>query len=319
MRYQNVVEGVFLQRMNRFVAWVRVNGAGARCHVKNTGRLKELFVSGARCVLAVSNNPNRATAYDLVGIWRGDVLVNVDSQAPNAAAREWVAAGGLGGGVTLVKPEYTWGNSRFDLYAERLAEGEAGGRADALADSEATGREADVPAESEAEKAHRNTPSDMRCAVAHGTGEADWMRVEAQVDSALTGTECPGNGQKIADLCDMAPQGNAAVERLLIEVKGVTLNVDGEARFPDAPTDRGVKHVRELIHARQRGYRACILFVIQMPDATGFAPNDATHPEFGEALRDAARAGVEIHAVLCENTLDSMTMTREVPVRLGVS
>ena len=237
MRYQNVVEGVFLQRMNRFVAWVRVNGAGARCHVKNTGRLKELFVSGARCVLAVSDNPNRATAYDLVGIWRGDVLVNVDSQAPNAAAREWVSAGGLGGGVTLVKPEYKWGNSRFDLYAERLS---------------------DAPAE----------------------------------------VEC------------------AAPERLLIEVKGVTLNVDGEARFPDAPTDRGVKHVRELIHAHQQGYRACILFVIQMPDVTGFAPNDVTHPEFGEALRDAARAGVEIHAVLCENAPDSMVMTREVPVRL---
>lgn len=235
MRYGTVAEGVFLRRMNRFVAWVQINGVGTTCHVKNTGRLKELFVSGARCVLAAATNPHRATAYDLVGIWRGDVLVNVDSQAPNAAAREWVAAGGLGDGVTLVRPEYTWGNSRFDLYAER-------------------------------------------------------------------------------SLC--AEAGPAGTERLLIEVKGVTLNVDGEARFPDAPTTRGVKHVQELMHARQQGYRACIVFVIQMPDVVAFAPNDATHPEFGEALRDAARAGVEIHAVLCRNAPDSMVMTEEVPVRL---
>lgn len=239
MRYGSVVEGIFLQRVNRFVAWVQVNGTGVRCHVKNTGRLKELFVSGARCVLAVADNPNRATAYDLVGIWRGDVLVNVDSQAPNVAAREWVSAGGLGDGVTLVKPEFPWGNSRFDLYAERQS-----GAASAVGPS---------------------------------------------------------------------------VERLLIEVKGVTLNVDGEARFPDAPTERGVKHVRELIEARRQGYRACVVFVIQMPDISAFAPNDATHPAFGDALRDAARAGVEIHAVLCRNTPDSMVMTNEVPVRLEAS
>ncbi len=108
----------------------------------------------------------------------------------------------------------------------------------------------------------------------------------------------------------------SSVERMLIEVKGVTLNVDGEARFPDAPTARGVKHVRELIEAKRQGYRACIVFVIQMPDADAFAPNDATHPAFGEALRDAARAGVEIHAVRCRNAPDGMVMMDEVPVRL---
>ena len=226
MRYGNVCEAVFEKRLNRFVAEVNQNGESVRCHVKNTGRLKELFVPGAICVLEIADNPNRATKYDLIGVYRDGILVNVDSQAPNAAAREWVQNGGLGQGVTYVKPEYQWGNSRFDIYAER--------------------------------------------------GD----------------------------------------ERMLIEVKGVTLNVEGQARFPDAPTTRGVKHVQELIHARQQGYRCAIIFVIQMPDVLSFAPNDATHPEFGEALRQARRAGVEVHAVLCENTPDSMRMSVEIPVEL---
>ena len=227
MKYDCVREAVFERRVNRFVAELWVDGVLTRCHVKNTGRLKELFVPGAVCVLAAAQNPARATPYDLVGAYRDGVLVNVDSQAPNHAAREWVQRGGLGDGVTLLRPEYAWGNSRFDLYAER--------------------------------------------------GD----------------------------------------EKLLIEVKGVTLNIAGEARFPDAPTTRGVKHVRELISARQQGFRCVILFVIQMPDVTDFAPNDATHPEFGDALREAAAAGVEVHAVLCENMPDAMRMTREVPVRLN--
>ena len=226
MRYNNVREAIFEQRLNRFVALLNVDGESVRCHVKNTGRLKELFVPGARCVLAAAENPARATPYDLVGVYRGDVLVNVDSQAPNCAARTWVKNGGLGEGVTYVRPEYTWGNSRFDLYAER--------------------------------------------------GD----------------------------------------EKLLIEVKGVTLNVDGQARFPDAPTTRGVKHVRELIAARKAGYRCAIVFVVQMPDVTSMAPNDETHPEFGTALREAAQNGVEVHAVLCENAPEAMVMTREIPVVL---
>lgn len=226
MKYNCVREAIFERRLNRFVAELWVDGVLICCHVKNTGRLRELFVPGARCVLAAAENPNRATPYDLVGVYRGGVLVNVDSQAPNAAAQEWVRCGGLGGGVTLLRPEYTWGNSRFDMYAER--------------------------------------------------GD----------------------------------------ERLLIEVKGVTLNIGGQARFPDAPTARGVKHVQELIRAKQDGFRCAILFVIQMPDVTSFAPNDETHPEFGDALRQAAAAGVEIHAVLCDNAPDSMRLTCEVPVQL---
>lgn len=226
MRYERVREGTFIRRLNRFVAEVQLDGDTIRCHVKNTGRLRELFVPGARCVLAMAENPARATPCDLIGIYRGDVLVNVDSQAPNAAAREWVLSGGLGSGVTLLKGEYTWGNSRFDLYAER--------------------------------------------------GD----------------------------------------EKMLIEVKGVTLNIDGQARFPDAPTVRGVKHVRELIHATEEGFRCAILFVVQMDDVTSFAPNDDTHPEFGEALREATAAGVEIHAAVCKNAPDSMEIMREIEVIL---
>lgn len=226
MKYANVRQAVFVRRLNRFVAEVQLDGKIIRCHVKNTGRLKELFVPGARCVLAMAENPARSTSCDLVGVYRGDVYVNVDSQAPNAAAWEWVLSGGLGAGVTQLKREYVWGNSRFDLYCER--------------------------------------------------------------------------GQ----------------ERMLIEVKGVTLKIGDQARFPDAPTTRGVKHVRELIRAKEEGFRCAVLFVVQMGDVTSFAPNDDTHPEFGAALRDAAAAGVEIHAAVCENAPDEMEIAREIDVVL---
>lgn len=226
MQYDIVKEGRFVQRLNRFVAEVELEGKVIRSHVKNTGRLKELFVAGARCVLAMAKDPARATPCDLVGVYRDGVLVNVDSQAPNAAAAAWVLSGGLGAGVTFLRREYTWGNSRFDLYAER--------------------------------------------------GE----------------------------------------EKMLIEVKGVTLNIGGQARFPDAPTTRGVKHVQELIRAKEAGFRCAVLFVVQMGDVTSLAPNDATHPEFGDALRAAAAAGVEIHAAVCRNTPKSMEIVREIEVVL---
>lgn len=226
MQYQTVKEGRFLSRPNRFVAHVRVNGAEEVVHVKNTGRCRELLMPDATVYLADSGNPNRKTRYDLIAVRKGSLLVNMDSQATNKVFGEWAAAGQFRPGLTLLRPETVWGNSRFDFYWE------AGDR-----------------------------------------------------------------------------KGFA-------EVKGVTLEENGHARFPDAPTLRGVKHLEELVRCRAEGYEATVCFVLQMSGMVDFAPNDVTHPAFGEALRRAAAAGVEVLAMECTVSPDSLAITKPVPVRL---
>lgn len=226
MTYKKIKRGVFVSRPNRFIAHVEVDGRVEVCHVKNTGRCRELLVPGATVVLEESQNPARKTRYDLVAVYKGDALINMDSQAPNRAVEEWLASGGCFPNVTLLKPECQYKHSRFDFYVE------------------ADGR------------------------------------------------------------------------RIFIEVKGVTLEQDGVVLFPDAPTERGVKHLRELADARQNGYEAYVFFVIQMEDCRYFTPNRATHAAFADALSEAAVAGVEIRAVTCRVTEGGMEIGRPVPVRL---
>lgn len=247
MTYQDIHAARFLARPNRFIARVEVDGQEETVHVKNTGRCKELLVPGCMVYLEKSANPQRKTKYDLVAVekertGKPPLLINMDSQAPNKVFREWMVAG-LGAELglprpSLLRPETTWGNSRFDFYWE--------------------------------------------C--------------------------CQGKGRFYG-----APE---IVRRGFIEVKGCTLEEDGLALFPDAPTERGVKHLRELVACRQQGYEAAVCVVIQMAGMTAFSPNDRTHPEFGAALREAAQAGVKVLAVECAVTADSLTMTRPVPVRL---
>ena len=231
MQYPNICAGTFIKRCNRFVAHVELDGQVQVCHVKNTGRCRELLVPGATVYLTESDNPARKTRYDLVAVEkecpRGTILLNMDSQAPNKVFGEWAASGGFRPGLTLLRPETTWGNSRFDYYWE----GEAGTKG-------------------------------------------------------------------------------------FVEIKGVTLEEDGVVRFPDAPTTRGVKHLEELIAARQAGYEAAVCFVVQMPQVKWLEPNDATHPEFGAALRKAAEAGVQVLAVECRVTPDTLAITQPVSVRL---
>lgn len=226
MRYYHIEKAVFLERPNRFIAVVDRNGQREICHVKNTGRCRELLVPGARVYLEKSDNPARKTKYDLVCVKKGDTIVNMDSQIPNAAVREWIENGGLFREVTLVKPEAKYGSSRFDLYLE-------------------------------------------------------------------------ADGKKV-----------------FMEVKGVTLEEDGIARFPDAPTIRGIKHIQELVKCMEEGYEAYIFFVIQMKGVTAFEPNDRTHREFGETLRHAAKKGVHIMAYDCTVTEDSIAIDSEIEVRL---
>ena len=229
MRYANLHEGIFLERLNRFVARVEINGREERVHVKNTGRCAELLVPGNRVYLEKSDVSGRKTAYDLVAVEKqtpqGARLVNMDSMAPNKAAREWLEAGALGE-LQQLRAEVKVGDSRYDFCAEQ------------------DGR------------------------------------------------------------------------RVLIEVKGCTLEEDGIARFPDAPTERGVKHVRGLIEQARQGCRCIVLIVIQMKGVHTFQPNWKTHSEFGQALVDARAAGVEIVAVDCEVIPGEVRIGRPVQVDL---
>ncbi len=227
MQYQHVKEGRFLSRPNRFVARVLLDGAEEVVHVKNTGRCRELLLPGARVYLALGDNPQCKTRYDLIAVEKGPLLVNMDSQATNRVFGEWAGAGHFRAGLTLLRPETVWGNSRFDFYWE-----------------DASG--------------------------------------------------CRG----------------------FVEVKGVTLEEKGHARFPDAPTLRGVKHLEELARCRAEGCEAAVCFVLQMGGMKDFAPNDVTHPAFGDALRRAAAGGVNVLAMECAVTPDSLIITHPVPVRL---
>lgn len=226
MRYPNIHKARFLARPNRFIARVLLEGEELTVHVKNTGRCRELLVPGAPVWLVRSDNPARKTAYDLVAVEKTGRLINMDSQAPNALFAEWARAGHFVPGLTLLRPETTWGNSRFDFYWE------------------------------------------------------------------------------------------AGARRGFTEVKGCTLEEDGWTYFPDAPTERGVKHLEELARARAEGFEAAVCFVIQMADVDGFSPNDRTHPAFGEALRRAADQGVEVLARQCAVSPGEVWMTGPVEIRL---
>lgn len=225
MRYSAVKQGRFLSRPNRFIAHVEMDGKTEICHVKNTGRCRELLIPGARVWCAKAENSNRKTAYDLIAVEKGPYLVNMDSQAPNQAVGEWLRNGGLGN-AQVVLPEQRFHDSRFDFYLER----------------------------------------------------------------------------------DGKP--------MFLEVKGVTLEENGVCRFPDAPTQRGARHLRELTLAREQGYDAAVLFVIQMAPVRYLTPNDGTDPEFGKALREAAAKGVAVLAVDCVVTPDTMTIGNPVAVHL---
>ena len=225
VEYGQVIRARFLARPNRFIAHAALDGGEAVvCHVKNTGRCRELLVPGAAVYLERAANPARKTAYDLIAVEKGGRLINMDAQAPNRAFAEWART--FDPSAETVKPEFTFGQSRLDF-------------------------------------------------------------------------------------CLEGPQGLH-----LVEVKGVTLEDGGHARFPDAPTERGVRHLHELMRAAALGHRATAFFVIQMEDVTDFAPNDDTHPAFGQALRQAAAAGVQVAAYICRVTPDSMTIHRPVPVVL---
>lgn len=222
MRYENITKGSFIDRPNRFVAHVEINGKVEAVHVKNTGRCRELLISGAEVYLTEPGTPGRKTRYDLVAVRKGTgILFNIDSQAPNKVVKEWLA----GQAFDKIVPEYTYGNSRIDFYMER---------------------------------------------------------------------------------------GN---QKYLMEVKGCTLEMDGIGYFPDAPTERGVKHLHELIRAAGEGYKAIAAFVVQMDGVTEVRPNTATHPEFAAAFAEAVAAGGQILMLPCHVEPDRLEIRQGFEVK----
>lgn len=224
MDYENIRRGTFVSRPNRFIAMVNIDGKIEICHVKNTGRCRELLIPGVTVILQEFDSITRKTKFDVIAVYKGNLLINMDSQAPNKVAKEIIHE--MFDNVTLMKPEYTYKNSRLDFYIE------------------------------------------------------------------------------------------TTTDRILMEVKGVTLEKDGVAMFPDAPTERGKKHLNELSFAISEGYKACILFVIQMKGCHCFVPNNQTHPAFGQALKAAEKTGVKIFAVDCVVTENSLIADKTVEVRL---
>lgn len=228
MRYENIKKAKFLARPNRFIAHAELDGQEVICHVKNTGRCRELLIPGETTVYIQDHGEDtkRKTRYSLIGVEKGNLMINMDSQAPNKVVKEWIQAGEFLPGITFMKPEKKYGNSRFDFYLEQ--------------------------------------------------------------------------GEK----------------KIFLEVKGVTLEEDGVAMFPDAPTERGVKHIEELIACKEDGYDAYIVFVVQMAGMKVFRPNEKTQPEFGEALRKARSHGVEIIVKNCIVTPDELKITDSLPFEL---
>jgi sugar fermentation stimulation protein A len=231
MHYHAVQSAIFLSRPNRFIARVQMGDKEEICHVKNTGRCRELLVPGCTVYLEKAENPARKTAYDLIAVQKGHRIINMDAQAPNHVFAEWVTEGGFCPDVRKIHPEYRYGRSRLDFFLDTVS----------------------------------------------------------------------------------GPH--------LVEVKGVTLESEGHAYFPDAPTERGVRHIRELQRAAEEGWSATLFFVVQMEHIESLSPNDITQPEFGAALRDAEHAGVRIEAWECAVTMDSLKISSRVPVILktGVS
>ena len=226
MHYNNIKPAIFLERPNRFIAHAIVHGQLEVVHVKNTGRCKELLVPNAEIYVQESDNPNRKTKWSLIGVRKGDKLINMDSQAPNKVVKEWLLEGKSFNNITHIKSEAKYKSSRFDFYVE--ADG----------------------------------------------------------------------------------------EKVYIEVKGVTLENDGVAMFPDAPSERAVRHVEELIAARKEGYQTYVIFVIKMKGIRYFTPNHFTHPAFKEVLIKAGKNGINLLAFDCIVKSDSLEIDEPVLIKL---
>ncbi len=278
MKYKKMVEAKFIERPNRFVAYCDIDGQIEKVHVKNTGKCKELLVPGYTVYLEESDNLNRQTKYSLIAVKKRNRLINMDSQVTNKMVYESLenkslVLPGFDEEITLIKPEKTYGNSRFDGLINM--------------DSQVTNK----------------------------------MVYESLENKSLV---LPGFDEEITLIKPEKTYGNSRFDvyiegktkKAFIEVKGCTLEIDGVIKFPDAKTERGVKHVRELIEARKDGYLAYIIFVIQMDDVLYFTPNIEMHKEFGDVLKEAEESGVNILAYDSLVEIDNIKLNKPVKVIL---
>lgn len=222
MKYVNIEQGIFIERVNRFIAHIDIDGKVEVCHVKNTGRCKEILVKGCKVFVQEFDSKIRKTKFDLISVYKGNRLINIDSQVPNKMFSEWVKLGNLFKDIKVFKSEVFYKNSRFDFYVE-----------------------------------YEN-------------------------------------------------------KKAFIEIKGVTLENEGVVLFPDAPTSRGVKHLKELVSAREEGYEAYVIFIVQMEGVKYFTPNYETHKEFGDTLSFCKNNGVNILA------FDSVVLKDEIYIKDSV-
>lgn len=229
MKYKNpIISGVFLKRINRFVAEVEIAGKKELVHVRNTGRCKEIFLPNSKIFLEEGTGEKRKTKYSLISVYKEDRLINVDSQIVNYVFEEAVQKNQIDFlmDCDLFKREKTYKNSRFDFYYEK--------------------------------------------------------------------------GSK----------------KGFIELKGVTLERENDTLFPDAPTTRGQKHLKELIKGVKEGYENYIIFLIQMEDTKIFRPNKETDPAFTETLKEAIEQGVSVLAFDSIISKTSITLNKAIKVKV---
>lgn len=226
MKYKNIIKGIFIKRINRFIAICSIDNKEVTVYVPNTGRCKKLFIKGSTVYLSQNNSSSRKTQYSLISIYKNNILINIDSQAPNQLVEEAIKKGLIlkDYKITKYKRECNYKNSRFDFYIEN------------------------------------------------------------------------------------------SLNRGFIEVKGVTLENKGHTSFPDAPTSRGLKHVEELIKAKEEGYDAFIIFVIQLTPVTDFIPNKKMQEEFSNALKKAINKGVSVLCYECCVKKDEINIKDRVPL-----
>ena len=225
----NIKRAIFVKRINRFEAYVILDKQEILVHVPNTGRCKEILTLNAIVILREENGKNRKTRYDLIAVYKGNKLINIDSQIPNKVVNEALNNKVISNltRYTNILKEKTFGKSRFDF--------------------------------------------------------------------------------KLSD-----DNGNI----YYLEVKGVTLEENGFVKFPDAPTERGKKHLLELIEVKKQNMGAGILFLIQMDNVKSFSPNYEMDKNFTKALKMAQNSGIDILAYQCDVSEDSITLKNEVKIIL---
>jgi len=317
MKYDRIEEGTFISRPNRFIANVCARGNITRAHVKNTGRLKELLVRDAVVYLQRHDDARRSTNLSLIGVRKGNQIVNIDSQAPNKVMHEWLSAGGLArlGKCRVIELNIADASACASVGIIGTDDSEPADTADIFTGDESSCSKCEST----------DAEGDVKIVSGKSTCSFSGKLIDTTPGTIIETTESIiGPEEKIVSIKPEFTYGSSRIDflietgekKILMEVKGVTLEKEGMALFPDAPTERGVKHINELCGSLKDGYCPVIAFVIQMTGVRYFCPNAETHKEFADALVHAHRQGVKIIALDCEVSRGSISIKDKIPVIL---